>query len=398
MADIIVKNIDWIISKVKSHTYKRDKNLWVFGEWFGNRCCDNSLYFANYVAEHHPEIKLVWIAKNTADTSALHPAVKKVEMGTEEAAATLRHAGVAVMNQDLKDFSEEIRYDCDGAVTVNLWHGVPWKKIGLDCMGDVGGLKRIYGIYLRKLQRADLHLALSDDFADILERKFFAKREGIILSGYPRNSLFYDKNQVLAARQKAVALLRDQDKKIPDDVKIITYMPTFRDNTQEVFSFEQMEKNERLNEILQKHHAVIVQRAHFVTSQRNNAVGAAGNSRITSLEGISSQELLAATDLLITDYSSCFFDFLMLDRPIIHYLYDYDYYANQDRGLYYKKEDVACGDTAATTGELLELMEQNLSAPDQNAALRQCRRQQFMTYETKDSCRIIFEEIQKRLK
>ena len=51
---------------------------------------------------------------------------------------------------------------------------------------------------------------------------------------------------------------------------------------------------------------------------------------------------MAASDILVTDYSSCFFDFLILDRPIIHFLYDYDYYKEKDRGLYYEKEGVIC--------------------------------------------------------
>ena len=57
---------------------------------------------------------------------------------------------------------------------------------------------------------------------------------------------------------------------------------------------------------------------------------------------------LAAADMLITDYSSCFFDYLITNRPIIHYLYDYDYYVKEDRGVYYDVMDVVAGDTPKT--------------------------------------------------
>lgn len=397
MANIITRNLKWLATKAQSHFYRRDPELWVFGEWFGNRCCDNSLYLANYIAENHPQLKLVWIARKEADTSLLAPSVRRVEMDTYEALEVLHHAGVAVMNQGMNDFTSEIDYHCDGAVTVNLWHGIPWKQIGIDVLQAGGTFRKYYGRYLMYLQRADLYLATSDSFGKIMHEKYYAGKNGVLLAGYPRNALFYDPKQVAACRNKALMLLRG-GYNVSADVKIITYMPTFRDNTQEVFSFNQLEQNPRLNEILENHNAVIVQRAHFVSNQRGNNAGDVGHPRITCLEGITSQELLAATDLLITDYSSCFFDYLLLDRPIIHYLYDYEYYAKQDRGLYYPKESVVCGDDVQDVETLLDSLEQNLSNPGRHVALRDERRRQHMQYESFDSCRTIYEEICKKLK
>ena len=398
MANIIVRNISWLWTKTKSRFYKREKNLWVFGEWFGNRCCDNSLYLANHVAQNHPEIQAVWIARKNADTNPVAASIRRVEMGTSEAKDVLKRAGVVVMNQGVLDVSEEIDYSCSGALTVNLWHGVPWKQIGIDVLHSAGALKKLYGYYLQHLQRSDVYLATSDDFKDIFHKKFFAKKDGVILSGYPRNSIFSSPEIVADCRKKALKQLQTSNPSLDSSVKIITYMPTFRDNTQEVFSFDQIANDDRLQEMLQKHNAVIVQRAHFVTNQRGTEQGNGGYERITSLDGITSQELLAVSDMLITDYSSCFFDFLMLDRPIVHHLYDYEYYANEDRGLYYKKEDVACGDASQTVDELLAHMESNLSQPEKEAQLREVRRQKFMTYECADCCEKIYEAIQKRLK
>ena len=77
-----------------------------------------------------------------------------------------------------------------------------------------------------------------------------------------------------------------------------------------------------------------------------------------------SQELLLASDLLITDYSSCYFDFLLLDRPIIHYAYDYQSYGSIDRGFYYDLENVSGGSIVKTEEKLLESLDKNLSEPD----------------------------------
>ena len=51
-----------IAVKMNSRGNRTNKNIWVFGEWFGRKCNDNCMYFANYLAEVHPEIKLIWIA------------------------------------------------------------------------------------------------------------------------------------------------------------------------------------------------------------------------------------------------------------------------------------------------------------------------------------------------
>lgn len=394
---IVGKNLKRIATKIASHCYRREKDLWVFGEWMGNRCCDNSLSFANYIAENHPQIRLVWIAKKTADTSLLSPKIRVVEMESPEAVGVLRRAGVAVMNQGRVDFAQDMSFDCDGALTVQLWHGVPWKKIGLDGLPANGTFHRLYNRYLQHLQRADLHLVLSDDFAQIMNRAYCAEKKGMIFAGYPRNRIFYQKEKISEARNKILDMLHQQGLQVSADSKIITYMPTFRDNTEDVFSFEQLQSDSRLSQLLDEHDAVIVQKAHFVSHQRSGGKDSAASCRITSLNDAAAQELLAATDILVTDYSSCFFDFLLLDRPIIHYIYDYDYYAHEDRGLYYKAEDVVCGDDPRTVDALLDSLKKNLEDPGKDSRLRSQRKGEYLQYESVNSCEILFAEIQKRL-
>ncbi len=398
MANVITKNIKWLWEKTASRFGKRDKDLWIFGEWMGARCCDNSLYFANYVAQNHPEIKSVWICKKEADTSDLDPRVTRLEMDSTEAIEARKRAGVAVMNQGHVDFCADGGYLHDGALTVNLWHGVPWKKIGLDTLKGQSAAKKVYGNYIQRLSKSDCMLALSNSFADILVDKFCVSRKNVICAGYPRNTIFYDGDQTAKAREHILAQLRRMNGAITDDVKIITYMPTFRDKTADVFSFEQLAGDSRLIEMLEKHNAIIVQKAHFVSYQRSADANAVKTDRIVTSNTLPAMQLLAASDMLITDYSSCFFDFLLTDRPIIHYLYDYAYYANDDRGLYYTKEEVACGDTPEDTDSLLTSMEANLADPGKDAALRAKQRKTYMTYEKEGCCAEIFREIRRRQK
>ena len=113
------------------------------------------------------------------------------------------------------------------------------------------------------------------------------------------------------------------------------------------------------------------------------------------MNDIAPYEALGAADILITDYSSCFFDYLVLDRPIIHFIYDYENYKNIDRGIYYEKEEVICGDAVENICNLKKSIKKYVMDPEQNKDLRQKRRNQYIEYENPNSCEIIFNEIYK---
>ena len=390
-----ISKIKKLTNGVKSRFYRRDPNLWVFGEWFGSRCCDNCLYLANHIAAHHPEIRLFWICKSDADTSLLLPSVTRLEMDSLEAQEVLRHAGVAVMNQGFVDFSENGEMDCAGALTVNLWHGVPWKKIGMDGFSGTSLPRRLYAAMSCRMQNAKLYLSLSAPFSKILKSAYYVPENRQILAGYPRNAPFYAPETRLKGRERVLAALGKQ-RPVTDDVKIITYMPTFRDTSEQVFSFSQLSRDPAFAALMEKHNAIVVEKSHFVTHGRTGIPTAEADSKVFHLNELGASELMTATDLLITDYSSCFFDFLLTNRPIIHYLYDYEFYAHQDRGLYYRAEDVVGGDVAENIGALLQAIDENLSDSNRHAALRQSRRETYLTYESPDSCEQIFRAIRQR--
>lgn len=413
MADIVIDNFrkmlhtifhvlkEFFISATSYFYYSlknRDKNIWVFGEWFGNRCCDNCLFLSNYIAEHYPEIKLYWISKDGTDLSLLNRSIVRLVMDSKEAIDILRKAGVVVVVQDGRDLTQKPYLYYAGALTVNLWHGVPWKNIGIDVAKNSQDISSRTLLYV-KMQYyffgEKYYLSLSDEFSKIMKSAFERGDDGIICSGYPRNMLFYNEDSVAVSREKLKSyLLEKYGYILNNDVRVITYMPTFRDNKDDVFSFISID-GKNIQSRLEQWNAVLLEKSHYVTSYRNG--DQSGNSgRIFSVDGsYLSQELLAASDILITDYSSCFFDYLLLDRPIIHYLYDYDYYSSADRGLYYKKEDVVCGDVACDFSELITMINDNISNPDKNHDLRKKRKSHYMKYESSNSCQEIFDFINK---
>ena len=378
---------------IVSQFYKKDKNLWLFGEWFGNKCCDNSLYLANYIAQNHKGIKLVWAANKNADLSLLDKRVKVIDREASSSIKVYKKAGVVLMNQGIADFADDPYNYFSGAITVNLWHGVPWKKIFLDSSKNSSFVGKIVDRIAMSLTRSKYYLALSDNFANIIKRSTKVKDKAIIRTGYPRNSIFYDANQMREAKKRIVDQIKKNGGKVSGNTRIIAYMPTFRDSGSKTFSFNDVDDS--FYDYLSFNDIIVVEKCHYADVNKS---AVQSNGVVINMPDCNAQELLAASDILITDYSSCFFDYLVLDRPIIHYIYDYDYYSTKDRGVYYDKNDVVCGDTPDTPEALIESIKNNLDYPMNNKELRQKRRKKYITYESYDSCKIIYEFIKDKLK
>lgn len=377
----------------------RDPNCWLFGEWFGKRCNDNSLSLANYIAVHHPEISLFWSACEETDVSLLHKFIHIIRYDSKEAMDIFKRAGVVIMNQGYIDFSSSGFNYFRGAITLNLWHGVAWKKIGHD-KTKIGGL--IHNLHVKifdHFEKTEQYVSLSRRYTEVLHTAFHAKDNEIINAGYPRNVYFYSPKWLSANRIELLDALREKESPgkdyawLTDQTKIVLYMPTFRDTQSRMQSLECLAEDPAFMEWMEEDNIVIVQKAHFVSQQRNELQTNRAARRILTRNDLVPYKALGAADVLITDYSSCFFDYLVLNRPIIHYIYDYDHYKTEDRGVYYEKEDVVCGTAVQDIEKLKRALISYIKSPDIDSDLRRRRKTQYIEYESEDSCRIIFDTI-----
>ncbi|WP_415528000.1 CDP-glycerol glycerophosphotransferase family protein, partial [Dellaglioa algida] len=94
-------------------------------------------------------------------------------------------------------------------------------------------------------------------------------------------------------------------------------------------------------ESLMKSGKVIIERQHFKQKINKNKFEYSNIKEIP--QSVDTQELLLLADVLITDYSSIYVDFILQDKPVVHYLYDKNYYINNDRGVYGKFENQVVG-------------------------------------------------------
>ncbi len=149
--------------------------------------------------------------------------------------------------------------------------------------------------------------------------------------------------------------------------------------------------------MLEQYEYIVIQKAHYVNQIRKSETRNTSTGRLYNINDIMAQELLSVTDILITDYSSCFFDYLICNKPIIHFLYDYEYYRDKDRGLYFSAEDVIAGAIAYTEKELIHEIERAIKHPSDNNMLRSRCKERYMQYESENSSQLIIEYLLKMI-
>ena len=221
-----------------------------------------------------------------------------------------------------------------------------------------------------------------------MQSAFLADQSKILKVGQPRNEMLMDQKRCSKAREKIAEIAGNHN-------VMILYMPTFRDNSSKKFSFSSIQDD--IWGILERYDAVILEKQHYVDSIRTKECETT-SFRIRNVESMDSQELLAGADILITDYSSCFFDYTLRKKPIIHYIYDYENYKDKDRGLYFEKEYVLAGEAAFTNQELVRAIENAIQNPEISVDRSELIRKRFCTFESSDDSRLIYERIKKDIK
>ena len=371
-----------VFGMIFSKMIKKKKNRWIFGAWFGNAVSDNSKAFYDYIDHHYPDIEKIWIANDPEKVDL--PGGLVVRRNSLKSLKYILTAQVAVSNQGFGDFAAINLLG--GCYKVQLWHGVAWKKIVQDALPKKN-------VFYRKvfnfINRYDLYISPSEAYKQVVKSAFGTREENILLCGQPRNEVLFDEKFCCSAKKYIEEKIGVSNK------RLIVYMPTFRDKTEESFSFLNEEIYEQLKVLAEAEQFVIIEKAHYKAAKKTNS-SAISQSVVFNLPQEDAAVLLGAADMLITDYSSCFFDFLIRNKPIIHYVYDYEYYKNRDRGLYYDISEVAAGTIAYKPEELLKAISDNLQK-DFGKEQRELIRQRFINFERPNNSEIIMKQIVKMI-
>lgn len=284
-------------------------------------------------------------------------------------------------------------------VVVNLWHGIPLKRLfalanpGQRRHGDRDGFRRRErGFYAGLVASSDVDAhAMAAIFHPI-------PPANVWVTGLPRTDFLRMPESALPAALGAqLARVRD----LRRGRRLVLYAPTYRDASasgQRDYPFSTAEAA-RLKELLRRHGAVLGFRGHYVTAARAPSGLAChiDGETILDLGHAGFQEiapLLRESSVVLTDYSSVYIDALCLDLPVIGFAHDLDDYRQRQNGLLYDMELAFPGPVTTTFDALLAALDARLAAPrfQPDERYRNARRL-FFRHDDADNARRVVQRI-----
>lgn len=284
----------------------------VFESYNGKSANDNPRAIFDAIREIEPEIPLYWSVRDRR-VDVPEGGIPVVE-GTVAWHKALGTARVWVNNNNFPYYVQKQA----GQFYLQTWHGTPIKKL----LWDIP--RRKVPLTYRRLMKSevaqwDLLLAQAEGAVANL-RSGLGYNGRIEIREYPRNiGLFKSNNEVQAIRR----LLG-----IGDDERIVLFAPTWR-KKQAIGEEAKWEDHLDLDELARKCNVRILVRSHHMTRMSQ----AASPNIIDGSAAPHVEELMAVSNILITDYSSISHDFSLSGKPILHYTPDIERY-DRERGLY----------------------------------------------------------------
>lgn len=265
----------------------------------------------------------------------------------------------------------------DGQIYLNTWHGTPWKTLGRDAKGEF----MTHGNVARNLLQASHIASPNRHTSDVLMDSYNVGgifRGALIETGSPRVDLTLN---ATAARKSA---LRER-LGVPDGRKVVLYAPTWRGTLES--PYHEISATENVIRQLRQGDCHLLFRGHYFVE---STLGGDGEASCVVPAEISTNELLAVVDVLVTDYSSVFFDFLATGRPVIFHLEDHEAYL-RDRGLYFGTGELP-GPVATSATELGAMLADILRGAPRHAGYERAR-ERFSQKEDGNACRRVMDFI-----
>ncbi|MFX0048770.1 MAG: CDP-glycerol glycerophosphotransferase family protein [Candidatus Hermodarchaeota archaeon] len=367
--DIVFPLIIQFISKFFEE--KIDDNLIVMGAYSGRLYIDNPKYLYEFLNKKS-EYNTIWIAKSKAVASQLKKkGFKVLPFYSIKSIKLLRKAKYIFFSHGRLD-TLPIKFSSSSTIILT-WHGTPIKQINLYLEKSYAYSKwnRIFKLKLEFNEYVDYLLTPTKDEEEhkILAKAFKIPTRKILNSGYPRNDILFVKNDEFIEDVKSKFGIASHIK------RIILYAPTFRDDF--VFRFPLTESELKLlNDVLKETNGILLIKAHIFEEKID--LKKYNHFQIIKKEA-DIQELLLISDILVTDYSSMIFDYLLLNRPILLFTYDLEEYAKA-RGMYYNFEEIAPGPIVFKGRELIETIKNIERIDDDFKEKRELIKNRFNKY------------------
>ncbi len=337
----------------------RNKNIWIFGGHHGH-FTDNTKYLFIYVAVHCPNIRAIWISENKKIVKFLQD--KGFEAYCQRSLKGIFYAlrgKFYIFHSHLFD----INFSTGGGTTkVNLWHGAPIKRIrfsttqkGKIAPNFVPSLKNKI-LYPYFYIDSDYILSTSKRVSCYFSEAFRVQPKQCMEFGYPRNEILsYSEDNIMDFIEKyepteTKALLQ----KIKAYKKVFVYMPTWRDNGRDFIQHAGIDFGV-LSRVLKNKNYFLILKLHRYTKLSINLKQYENVYLLDSHLDI--YPILPFTNCLITDYSSVYFDYHLMDKEVILFPFDKKEYIDKDREMYFDYNEVTENELVVNSfDELVEVI------------------------------------------
>ena len=354
---VLMRNTMYTSKKVlyfwKGIGVKPDEKTVVFSAYNGRSyvCSPKAVYEYMLQQEEYADYRFIWLFDHPEKYQHLmeHPNTIVVKNGSSQCEKYLHQAKYWIFNFRAYDHWIPKK----SQVYVQCWHGTPLKRLGYDITNSdnaMNSVKEIREKYRTDAQRFSYILSpcrfVTETFASAWNLKKTGKEAAILETGYPRNDFLNDFSQEDVLRIRENIGLKDETR------KIILYAPTWRDNqydSKKGYVYDNPVDFAYLREQLGKDYVILFRAHYLVADQFDFEQYKDFVLDVSKYDDIN--ELYVVSDLLITDYSSVFFDYAILKRPMLFYMYDMEAYRDEMRGFYLDIHDLP-GPIVKTEAEL----------------------------------------------
>ena len=400
--------------------FPRNRKKIVFGAWFGRQFAGNSKYLLKYILDRGG-YTCIWVGdeliRGIVETN--EPRVRFVRKDSWLAWWHLFTAKIIVNNINLEeDFGRFPHYQ--RALILNTDHGVVNKRCGVTALQGNGRQRTTFHSSSRLRTLAHNTWVT---FADFVygehawgSTSSVAQRDLIAINTYPGRYLRTDRKgpcrlmtkgqpcEDFLIHNKSNEVLKQTIKAkyaklfgVSPDKRWYLYVPTWRHADGVPFTFVKSHRLEDYNRVLEAQNAVLIDKEHPKTLEKvSMAGGLYGSIYVVSPEmsiQVDIQELMLVCDRLISDYSTIYYDYGVLKRPIIEWTFDYDFMATQDFGLEFDLREYAPGPFAYTEDELLKLLGQT---DEELLASRTAKFESHIDCEKGEACEAYYQLIKER--
>lgn len=344
------KNINYFIKKIivrVAHTTPRSKRKWLFG--MDSDFYDNSKYAFLYLNIYHKEIDAIWITKNKVTRDYIRELGYNSYLRWE--VLGIWHgltAGFYFFSHNIYDVNYLLR---GKAITINLWHGLPLKRMGFTSKLELKRWKdNGYEVFFLN-NYFDYLVSPSKYMHQIFLDTFLINNSNLIECIYPRceflNNLDF---------QNKISITSEMSKLIIEASSFnmsYIYLPTWRDTEVDFFELGGFNLS-LLNKYLTYKNEVFFIKLHSLTNPvvANKFYGFS-NIRVIDLNITDIYPFLLHSDCLVTDYSSIYFDYLLLEKPIILFPFDIESYKTKSRELAFNYDKMMIGSRVNSFEDLL---------------------------------------------